>query len=355
MLRGLHYNFGTKVLNTIDPELAHGLAIAFFKYLYITALPQSENNILNIKMCGLELKNPIGLAAGFDKNAEIFNSSLSLGFGFVEVGTITPEPQYGNKKPRLFRVPDQLALINRMGFNNKGMRKIASNLNKKKSGIVGINIGANANSINKVLDYSKVFEFLAHYFDYVTINVSSPNTEKLRDLQKPKNLEKILSNIQSLNSQLKKNLPIFIKLSPDLSPNHIREILNVVENYEVTGIIATNTSTSRESLTLANKSISGGLSGKPLFQKSNKILEQLGREKKKKTLLIGTGGIFSANDIYEKIKFGASAIQIYTSFVYKGPALLEKLKTELIELVKVDGYKSIQEAIGENLKVKKGC
>ena len=354
MLRSLHYNFGTKVLNTIDPELAHGLAIAFFKFLYIKTLPQSENNILKIKMCGLELKNPIGLAAGFDKNAEIFNSSLSLGFGFVEVGTVTPEPQYGNKRPRLFRVKDQLALINRMGFNNKGMRRVAGNLNKKKKGIVGINIGANANSIDKILDYSKVFEFLAYYFDYVTINVSSPNTEKLRDLQKPKNLEQILSNIQSLNSQLEKSLPIFIKLSPDLSFNNIREILNVVENCQVTGIIATNTTITRENLSEEYKSISGGLSGRPLFQKSNKVLEQLVKEKKKQTLLIGTGGIFSASDIYEKIKIGASAIQIYTGFTYQGPALLEKLKKELSDLVWADGYKSIQEAIGANFKTKKG-
>ena len=201
MLRYLHYNFGVKLLNKIDPELAHSLVIAYFKHLYINNTYPVENPILKTKICGLKLPNPIGLAAGFDKNAEIFNASLSLGFGFVEVGTITPEPQLGNTKPRLFRLNEELALVNRMGFNNKGMKGISPKSNKIRRGTVGINIGANANSINKILDYPKVFEFLASSFDYVTINVSSPNTKNLRDLQKPENLEKILVNIQSVNSQ----------------------------------------------------------------------------------------------------------------------------------------------------------
>ncbi len=353
MLRDLHYNFGTKLLNTIDPELAHKLAISFLKYFYLSKSTLPDSNILKTKISDLEIMNPIGLAAGFDKNAEIFNPAISLGFGFTEVGTITPEPQYGNKRPRLFRISEELALINRMGFNNIGMKKIRANLSMEKKGVVGINIGANAKSINKILDYSKVFEFLASYFDYVTINVSSPNTENLRDLQKPENLEKILVNIQSLNLQLKKRLPIFIKLSPDLSFRNIEEILNAGENCAVSGIIATNTTTSRESLAEEYTSVRGGLSGKPLLQKSNKILEHIAKEKKKKTILIGTGGIFSANDLYEKIKLGASAVQIYTSFIYQGPRLLTKLKKDLESLILADGYKNLNEAIGSSLKTKR--
>ncbi len=353
MFRDLHYNFGTKLLNTIEPELAHRIAISFIKYCYLRKSIPVASSVLTSKICGLDLGNPIGLAAGFDKNAEIFNSSFSFGFGFSEDGTITPEPQYGNKRPRLFRINEELALINRMGFNNRGMRNIRANLRKEKKGIVGINIGANAKSINKILDYSKVFEYLAYYFDYVTINVSSPNTENLRDLQKPENLEKILLNVQSLNSQLKKRLPIFIKLSPDLSFSNINEILNAGENCAISGIIATNTTTSREGLAGEYTSVRGGLSGKPLLQKSNKILAYIAKEKKKKTILIGTGGIFSANDLYEKILLGASAVQIYTAFIYKGPKLIKKLKEELEGLILADGHKNLSEAIGSYLKTKR--
>jgi len=353
MLRYLHYNFGVKLLNKIDPELAHNLVIAYFKHLYVNNTSPVENSILKTRICGLKLPNPIGLAAGFDKNAEIFNASLSLGFGFVEVGTITPEAQHGNTKPRLFRLNQELALVNRMGFNNKGMKSISTKSNKIRKGTVGINIGANANSINKILDYSKVFEFLASSFDYVTINVSSPNTKNLRDLQKPENLEKILVNIESINSQLEKKLPLFIKVSPDLSQKNLYEILSVSENYNIAGIIATNTTISRKTLAEKHKVLKGGLSGKPLFNQSNKILEHLAKQKKKKTVLIGTGGIFSASDIYEKIKIGASAVQIYTAFIYEGPNLLSKLKNDLEKLLLEDGYINLGEAVGSKHKIKK--
>ena len=297
----------------------------------------------------MELASPIGLAAGFDKNADVFNATLSLGFGFVEVGTITPNPQIGNPKPRLFRLPDEEALINKMGFNNKGMLYVSKNARKPKLGIVGVNIGANAKSINKVLDYTSVFEFLAHLFDYVTINVSSPNTKNLRDLQKPELLEKILKNVKSINVSLKSPVPIFIKIAPDLYKNNIIEILNVCEENGVSGLIATNTTISSKTLKKPT-SFEGGLSGKPLFKPSNNILRLLAKKKNASTALIGVGGIFSATDIYEKIKMGASAVQIYTSFVYNGPRHVKKMEVELKKLLLNDGYSTVDSAVGALLR-----
>ena len=297
----------------------------------------------------MELASPIGLAAGFDKNADVFNATLSLGFGFVEVGTITPNPQTGNPKPRLFRLPDEEALINKMGFNNKGMLYVSKNARKPKLGIVGVNIGANAKSINKVLDYTSVFEFLAHLFDYVTINVSSPNTKNLRDLQKPELLEKILKNVKSINVSLKSPVPIFIKIAPDLYKNNIIEILNVCEENGVSGLIATNTTISSKTLKKPT-SFEGGLSGKPLFKPSNNTLRLLAKKKNASTALIGVGGIFSATDIYEKIKMGASAVQIYTSFVYNGPRHVKKMEVELKKLLLNDGYSTIDSAVGALLR-----
>ena len=310
---------------------------------------KSVSPVLNTKICGMEIPSPIGLAAGFDKNAEVFNATLSLGFGFVEVGTITPDPQTGNPKPRLFRLPDEEALINRMGFNNRGMLYVSRNARIPKLGIVGVNIGANAKSINKVLDYTIIFEFLAHLFDYVTINVSSPNTKNLRDLQKPEVLEKILQNVNAINVSLKRQVPIFIKIAPDLNENNVTEILNVCEENNVSGLIATNTTVS--SKTLKNpKSFEGGLSGKPLFKPSNKILKLLAKRKSSSTTLIGVGGIFSASDVYEKIRLGASAVQIYSGFVYNGSMHIKKMEMELENLLLNDGYSSIDKAVGASIR-----
>jgi len=305
--------------------------------------------VLKTKIGGMVLPSPIGLAAGFDKNAEVFNATLSLGFGFVEVGTITPDPQNGNPKPRLFRLPDEEALINSLGFNNKGMLYVSRIAGMPKLGIVGVNIGANAKSINKVVDYTTIFEFLARLFDYVTINVSSPNTKHLRDLQKPEVLEKILQNVSAINVSLKKQVPIFIKIAPDLNENNVTEILNVCEENNVSGLIATNTTTSSKTL---KKPISfeGGLSGKPLFKQSNKILKLLAKRKNASTILIGVGGIFSASDIYEKIRLGASAVQIYSGFVYNGSMHIKKMEMELENLLLNDGYTSIDKVVGTSIR-----
>ena len=349
MLNILYHYFGSKILNRIEPEIAHAIALFYLRLLnQLARKKKSVTPILKTKICGIELPSPIGLAAGFDKNSEVFNASLSLGFGFVEVGTITPEPQIGNSKPRLFRLPEEEALINRMGFNNKGMSYVSKTALMPKLGIVGVNIGANAKSINKILDFTIIFEFLAHQFDYVTINVSSPNTRNLRELQKPEMLEKILQNVNAVNVSLERQVPIFIKIAPDLNENNLIEILNVCEENKVSGIIATNTTVSPK--TLKNPiSFEGGLSGRPLFKPSNKILKILAKRKNASTVLIGVGGIFSAADIYEKIRMGASAVQIYSSFVYNGPMHLKKMEIDLENLLLADGYSSVEKAVGVSI------
>ena len=346
MLNILHHYIGTKILNRIDPEISHAIALCYLRLLnQFVKKRKIGNPMLKTKICGMEVPSPIGLAAGFDKNAEVFNATLSLGFGFVEVGTITPDPQFGNPKPRLFRLPEEKALINRMGFNNKGMLHVSKIAEKPKLGIVGVNIGANAKSINKILDYPKVFEFIAHLFDYVTINVSSPNTKNLRDLQKPETLEKILRDVNTINVSLKRKVPIFIKIAPDLNDSNVTEILSVSEENNVSGLIATNTTINPKNLKNPN-SFEGGLSGKPLFNQSNKILRLLAKRKNASTVLIGVGGIFSASDIYEKIMLGASAVQIYTGFVYNGPMHIKRMEMELKNLLLSDGYNSIDGAVG---------
>ena len=350
MLNILNHYFGTRILHRIEPEISHAIAICYLRLLNrLVKKKKSISPVLNTKICGMEIPSPIGLAAGFDKNAEVFNATLSLGFGFVEVGTITPDPQTGNPKPRLFRLPDEEALINKMGFNNKGMLYVSRTARMPKLGIVGVNIGANAKSINKVLDYTIIFELLARLFDYVTINVSSPNTKNLRDLQKPEVLEKILQNVNEINVSLKRQVPIFIKIAPDLNENNVTEILNVCEENNVSGLIATNTTISPQTLKKP-KSFEGGLSGKPLFKPSNKILKILAKRKNPSTALIGVGGIFSASDVYEKIKLGASAVQIYSSFIYNGPMHIKKMEVELENLLKTDGYSSVAEAVGASIR-----
>ena len=352
MINTLHHYIGTKILNRLEPETSHAIALCYLRLLNQRFSRVKVTSGLKNKNLWMELASPIGLAAGFDKNAEVFNSTLSLGFGFVEVGTITPNPQTGNPKPRLFRLPEEEALINKMGFNNKGMLYVSKNSRKSKLGIVGVNIGANAKSVNKILDYTTIFEFLAHLFDYVTINISSPNTKNLRDLQRPEMLERILKNVNSINVSLKKQVPIFIKIAPDLSENNVTEILNVCEENGVSGLIATNTTISPK--TLKNPtSFQGGLSGKPLLKPSNKILKLLAKRKNTSTVLIGVGGIFSAKDIYEKIRLGASAVQIYTSFVYKGPTHIKKMEMELKNLLLNDGYSTIDSAVGDSLRSKR--
>ncbi len=290
---------------------------------------------------GIDFPNPIGLAAGFDKDAKLYSELSALGFGFIEVGTITPKPQPGNDKPRLFRLPKDSAIINRMGFNNHGVEQMVINLKKNNSRvIIGGNIGKNKNTPNEnaVKDYIICFESLFNVVDYFVVNVSSPNTPGLRALQEKEPLLKILNALQILNNQLaieysKKRKPVLLKIAPDLTNEQLDEIVEVLHDSGLDGVIATNTTISRENLNSDAQEIArigaGGLSGKPLAKRSTEVIKYLAERSDKKFIIIGVGGIHSETDAIEKLNAGADLIQLYTGFIYEGPALIQRIKKRL--------------------------
>ena len=290
---------------------------------------------------GIDFLNPIGLAAGFDKDAKLYSELSALGFGFIEVGTITPKPQPGNDKPRLFRLPKDSAIINRMGFNNHGVEQMVINLKKNNSRvIIGGNIGKNKNTPNEnaVKDYIICFESLFNVVDYFVVNVSSPNTPGLRALQEKEPLLKILNALQILNNQLaieysKKRKPVLLKIAPDLTNEQLDEIVEVLHASGLDGVIATNTTISRENLNSDAQEIArigaGGLSGKPLAKRSTEVIKYLAERSDKKFIIIGVGGIHSETDAIEKLNAGADLIQLYTGFIYEGPALIQRIKKRL--------------------------
>jgi len=290
---------------------------------------------------GIDFPNPIGLAAGFDKDAKLYSELSALGFGFIEVGTITPKPQPGNDKPRLFRLPKDSAIINRMGFNNHGVEQMVINLKKNNSRvIIGGNIGKNKNTPNEnaVKDYIICFESLFNVVDYFVVNVSSPNTPGLRALQEKEPLLKILNALQILNNQLaieysKKRKPVLLKIAPDLTNEQLDEIVEVLHASGLDGVIATNTTISRENLNSDAQEIArigaGGLSGKPLAKRSTEVIKYLAERSDKKFIIIGVGGIHSETDAIEKLNAGADLIQLYTGFIYEGPALIQRIKKRL--------------------------
>ena len=344
-----------KILKFFPPELAHSItinALKFFKFNF-----ENDDEILSQHLLGLDFPNPIGLAAGFDKNAEVVRSIFGLGFGFVEVGTITPQPQKGNPKPRVFRLEKDNAIINSLGFNNKGSRKVKKNLLKIQNSfygnkIIGVNIGKNKNSINSIEDYLLNMEELGGLASYITINISSPNTKGLRDLQLRGNIEKLIKKIVKKREEIENinKKPILIKISPDLNEDQLRDIALISLANNIDGLIMTNTTINRPNTLLSsNKIHNGGLSGKPLFETSNKILRKMYNFTNGQILLIGVGGISSGSDCYEKIKSGASLVQLYTSLVYSGPKLISKIKVELIDLIRTDGYKNISDVIGKSV------
>ena len=335
------------ILNTLNSEIAHDLSILILQSNLIPGPGKLTSNRLKINICGLNLPNPLGLAAGYDKNAKVVPQLAKLGFGFIEVGAATPLPQKGNPKPRIFRLKKDLAIINRLGFNNEGMHKIKNRLAKYSGqGIVGINIGANKNSSDQSEDYCKVLAEIHSYVDYVTINISSPNTKNLRQLQSQTSLKKLLQKVDTTKNNLANAPPIFLKISPELTSSEIQEISALATEFYVDGIIATNTTLERKKLLSKNQNQDGGLSGQPLFLKSNKILAQFSRELDGKIPLIGVGGASSALEVYSKIKAGASAVQLYSALIYNGFSLIEKIVEELDVLVKNDGYENIQQAVG---------
>ena len=324
-----------------DPEKVHNFTFLFLKIslnlpfigFFIEKIYSVKNNKLERKLFGLDFKNPVGLAAGFDKNAKLYKELSRFGFGFVEIGTVTPQPQQGNPKKRLFRLTNDQGIINRMGFNNDGMAKIALRLKKNKNILIGGNIGKNKATPNDkaVNDYLLCFNYLFDYVDYFVVNVSSPNTPNLRELQNTNFLRVILDYLNKENLKKSKTKPILIKISPDLSKENLLEIVDLAISLKIDGIIATNTTINRDNLTSKNINESGGLSGKPLANKSNEVIRFISDKSNGKIPIIGVGGIHSAKDAIDKIKAGADLVQIYTGFIYEGPSLIKSINKALVE------------------------
>ena len=336
------------MLHRFDPETAHGLSLTALR-LGLAPLPGPVTSArLKTELAGLSLPNPVGLAAGYDKNAVALGPLSRAGFGFLEVGAATPLPQEGNPKPRLFRLTEDHAAINRFGFNNQGAVLIATRLATRKRGSVpvGINLGANKTSTDRAADFAQVLALCGPHVDFATVNVSSPNTEKLRDLQGPAALTALLEGVMHVRGTLARPIPIFLKIAPDLSPDDLAALAEVALSSGLSGIIATNTTLSRDGLRAPQKSETGGLSGAPLFEKSTRVLAQLSKLTQGKLPLIGVGGISSPEQAYAKICAGASAVQIYTSMVYQGLSVACDIAKGLDTLLARDGFATVAQAIG---------
>ena len=350
----LMHELGTVLLRKLPAENAHKLTIKALGGGLGPKFRASISSNLAINVGGLNLPNPIGLAAGFDKDCEVSTPMLAAGFGFVECGTVTPLPQHGNSKPRLFRLVEDKAVINRMGFNNAGLNKFKNNLEKRKlkNGLVGANLGANKDSKSRVEDYAIGLKSLWGLSDYFTINISSPNTPGLRDLQNENAMEELLGRVSEVRAQLaggKPSYPIFLKVAPDLGLGEIERIVEQSRSYGINAIIVSNTTVARpSSLKSKYKIEKGGLSGQPLFDLSTETLRQFYAAAKGKIDLIGVGGVSNGLQAYEKIRAGASAVQIYSALVYEGPGLVNAINTDLLLRLKADGFKSIAEAVGKD-------
>ncbi len=342
------FNKLRSIIFKLDPELAHNLAIKALKYNYIPNNKIPANSLIETEIFGKKISNPIGLAAGFDKDAEVYNSFYKLGFGFVEVGTITPLKQYGNPKPRVFRLEEDEALINRLGFNNSGANKVSSRIKSSPpNGLFGINIGPNKDTKNRVEDYLIGLRKFYNLADYLTVNISSPNTENLRSFHNSNELGELLSEIENEKKLLKSNIPIVVKISPDIHGNDIEKISELLLKYNISSVIISNsTDSSRENLKNINKLEKGGLSGKPLEVKSNLLINKFFKILRNKIKIIGVGGVDSGKSAYEKIINGANLVQIYTGMVYQGPNIASKIAKELIEITKNHSVKNISELVG---------
>ncbi len=342
-------DLAARLLRALPAEAAHRVTLRLtgaFAPLFLSASPDDPR--LAVTALGLRFPNPVGLAAGFDKDADVPDAMLKMGFGFVECGTVTPKPQIGNPCPRLFRLPQDRAVINRMGFNNRGMDAAAAHLRARaRNGIVGINIGANKDSADRIADYAQGFALLAPLADYVTVNVSSPNTPGLRGLQNKDELTRLLATLTQVRVDRKSQKPLLLKIAPDLDAHALDEIAQVVTASGIEGVIVSNTTVARPVLRSANASEAGGLSGKPLLAPSTEILRQMRMRLPQGIVLIGVGGISSGADAYEKIRAGASLVQLYTGLVYEGPGLVRRIKRELLTCLTRDGFASIADAVGK--------
>lgn len=339
---------GLALLHRMDPEQAHGWSIRALQS-GLAPLPGTITSArLATTLAGMALTNPVGLAAGYDKNAEAVAPLTRAGFGFVEVGAATPRPQPGNPKPRLFRLTEDRAVINRFGFNNQGMEAIAARLAARQRGAVpvGLNLGANKDSADRAADFARVLAVCGPHVDFATVNVSSPNTEKLRDLQGKAALSALLAGVMDTRATLSRPIPVFLKIAPDLSDAELAEIAEVALTSGLSGIIATNTTLSRDGLTSAHKGETGGLSGAPLFEKSTRVLARLSQLTDGKLPLIGVGGISTPEQAYAKIRAGASAVQVYSAMVYHGLSLIGQLAHGLDALLARDGFANVADAVG---------
>jgi len=331
-----------------SPEVAHSFAIKALKFKQIPSNKLKENSLIKTQLFGKKINSPVGVAAGFDKNAEVYNPLFNLGFSFVEVGTITPKSQYGNPKPRVFRLEEDEALINRLGFNNQGADEISLRIKQNSpKGVLGINIGPNKDAINRVEDYLKCFRKFYNLGDYITINISSPNTENLRDFHNQIELAELLKVIENEKKKLNTKIPIAIKISPDIENNKIELIADTLIKYSVNILIISNTTDSNRSyLRNVNRLEKGGLSGKPIEKITNKLINSFYKIIGKKIKIIGVGGVDSGEGVFEKIINGASLVQLYTGMVYNGPNIAAKINNELIDILNSKGIKNISEAIG---------
>lgn len=333
------------ILFLFSPESVHHFTFRFIKTAFalpfiktiVSALHTSGNPKLEREVFGIKFPNPVGLAAGFDKEAKLFDELSAFGFGFIEIGTLTPKAQPGNDKPRLFRLPLDNGLINRMGFNNEGVDAAVERLKKNKNKvIIGGNIGKNKITPNEnaLSDYVYCFQALFDYVDYFVVNVSSPNTPGLRELQEKEPLKKILSELQKLNFSKTKQKPILLKIAPDLTNSQLDDIIEIVLETKIAGVVATNTTISRENLASNSSKLNdigaGGLSGKPLRKRSTEVIKYLSEKSGKAFPIIGAGGIHSPEDVIEKLNAGASLIQVYTGFIYEGPGLVKRICQKLL-------------------------
>jgi dihydroorotate dehydrogenase len=338
------------LLFKVDPEKAHTLAIKSLKFNLIpNVFDQHKNDsMFQTKIFGKDLDNPIGMAAGFDKNAEVYNALFKLGFGFVEVGTITPLKQYGNPKPRVFRLLEDEALINRLGFNNHGAEIVKDRIKRnKKIGLLGINIGPNKDSSDRLNDYLIGLKTFYDDADYITINISSPNTENLRTFHEGNKLQDLLKSIMEEKKSLNSNIPIAVKVSPDISEDQVSQISEILLEHEIKAIIVSNTSeATRDKLSNIQRHQKGGLSGKPIEEKSNILINRFYKLLKGKIKIIGVGGVDSGQTAYNKFLAGADFIQLYTGMVFKGPNIAGIIKKELKELFIRDGIKNYTEIVG---------
>jgi dihydroorotate dehydrogenase len=331
-------------LRRLDPERAHSFALAALNVGLGPRGGPLTSDRLRVRLAGLDLPNPIGLAAGFDKNATALAPLARAAFGFLEVGAATPRPQPGNPRPRLFRLPEDRAAINRFGFNNDGAEAIAARLaGRPRSAVIGLNLGANKDSADRAADFAAVLTTCGAHLDFATVNVSSPNTERLRDLQGAEALSALLAGVLAARDALPRRVPVFLKIAPDLAPAELEAVADAAR--PVDAVIATNTTLDRAGLVGAAAAEAGGLSGQPLFERSTRVLARLS------TLmpdmpLIGVGGVGTPAQAYAKIKAGASAVQLYTALAYEGPTLAGRIATGLDRLLARDGFTSVAEAVG---------